>query len=105
VSPREDAQNTVWTMKHRRHDRSPDHLDAALEASCGALITLEAILASAARVPPDVVIIQAQALRAIDSLRAVIADLRRLRDEDLDSLLVGFVCPGAEHPQNSSRDY
>ena len=64
---------------HNSHP--PDRLEAALEASCGTLITLESILASTAFAPADSRDVQPQLCGAIESLRRAIVELRLLRAE------------------------
>lgn len=67
-----------------------DHVEAALEASCDALITLQLIHASAMSPSAEVGDIEDQITQAIRSQRHVIAELRLLRNEG-NSPILGFV--------------
>jgi hypothetical protein len=71
----------------KRPSLPSDHLDAALDASCGTLITLQSILTSARPVSS----VQPQLTGAIDSLRQAIKELRLLRAQEGDWLAFDFV--------------
>lgn len=64
---------------------APDRLEAALQASCEALIALELIHALARDE------LETHAVRAIESLRRAIAELRAARGEEPSALVHGFV--------------
>jgi hypothetical protein len=68
-----------------RHSLARDSLEAALEASCEALVRLELIR----EVGGDA--LKAHADLAIDSLRRAIADIRAARGEHQSALAAGFV--------------
>jgi hypothetical protein len=70
---------------------SPDHLQVALEASNGALIGLEWILAQLAEETADRASVCRHTKQAIDSLRQAIAELRLARGEAGGPLALGFV--------------
>ena len=70
------------------HEAGPDHLDAALEASCDTLVALQSIRALGA---DEIKGAEGQATRAIKSLRRAIAELRKLRRQHADALSLGFV--------------
>lgn len=70
-----------------------DHVEAALEASCGALITLQRIDADLAdRIGPND--IQRHVARAVQSLRGAIEELRRAHGTGANALALGFVLEG-----------
>jgi hypothetical protein len=68
-----------------------DHIQTALEAICGALITLESICSQSARAPIPGRMLRTQLTRAIESLRQATAELRLARDEEQSVLGLGFV--------------
>jgi len=74
---------------------APDHFQTALEASCGALITLESIYAQTAHGPIDGSTLQPQLTEAIESLRQATAELRLARDDEPSALALGFVLRSA----------
>ena len=63
------------------------HLEAALEASCASLIALESIRDEALDARP----IHAQITRGVESLRAAIAALRAVHEDETSMLAFGFV--------------
>jgi hypothetical protein len=65
-----------------------DHIEAALEASCGALITLQSIDLSAAR---DSDGLHGHIADAIFSLRHAIDELRSAQSRGASGLALGFV--------------
>lgn len=71
-----------------------DHLEIALEATCAALITLEALRLRAARPGFDASSIGRDLAAAAESLRDAIEHLRRSSDVDSRRLAFEFVvCP------------
>lgn len=66
---------------------SPDHLEAAIEASCETLVALQLIGETAA----DQEGVGAQTRRAIRSLRRAIDELRTERAERASAVAFGFV--------------
>jgi hypothetical protein len=68
-----------------RHSLARDHLEAALEASCEALVGLQLTRQVGGEA------VKAQADQAIDSLRRAIVELRAARGEDQSALAHGFV--------------
>lgn len=70
---------------------TPEHIQAALEASCEALLTLELMrvgVGTAAGVPDG---LQTHLVQATKSLRRAIAELRMARRDDAGVLTLGFV--------------
>ena len=89
-------------MMHQRNARKPAaHIQTALEASCGALITLESIRAQA--VDGATADVRRPIQQAIESLRQAIAELRSATDESARLLPGEFVLrasvPGLGVPQ------
>jgi hypothetical protein len=64
-----------------------DHLEAALEASCVSLVTLAAMRDQIVDPRP----VQGQITRAVESLRAAIAELRAVHDSETSPFAFGFV--------------
>ena len=85
----------------------PDKLQAALEASCGALMTLQAIDRSAAAGAGEGHALHEHLVRAIESLRSAIAELRLAHDNQASMVGLGFVAEGQPPPlpgkPNASR--
>ena len=81
-------------MKHQRNAGKPAaHIQTALEASCGALITLESIRAQVVNGATEDVRRPIQ--KAIESLREAIAELRSATDEGTTLLPGEFVLRAA----------
>lgn len=79
-----------------RRSLARDRLEAAVEASCEALIELQLIRAAGGEE------VKVHANRAIDSLRRAIVELRAARGERPSVLAPGFVAPEArEDPRDS----
>jgi hypothetical protein len=79
-------------MKTPRHSPPAlDHIQAALEASNGALIGLEWIAAQLAHEADDRASVRQQTRQAIESLRQAITELRLARGEACGALTLGFV--------------
>jgi hypothetical protein len=79
-------------MKNSRDSpTTPDHLQAALEASNGALMGLEWILAQLTDEAEDRANVRQQTRQAMDSVRQAIAELRLARGESAGVLTLGFV--------------
>jgi hypothetical protein len=68
-----------------------DHYEAALEASCDALITLQLIHASATSSLAEIEDVEGQITRAIKTLQRATAELRLARTERRNKLISGFV--------------
>jgi len=68
-----------------------EHFEAALEASCETLITLQLMRALVIEPPDDMGRLEAQTNRAIKSLRRAIAELRLAHGDGPNLLPVGFV--------------
>jgi hypothetical protein len=87
----------LLTMKQPLDFRpTPDHVRAALEASCGALIALELIRARMTDAADDVRSMQGHITEAIDSLTQAIGELRLARDDQASAVALGFVLrPGS----------
>jgi hypothetical protein len=80
-----------------------DQIEAALEASCGALITLESLSSGAAeRAGTDPA--QDPLGRAISSLREVIDALRLAQCDASDALALGFVLEGSPAAGREARN-
>jgi hypothetical protein len=89
------TRHYVQQMTHPR-DYLPalDQIEAALEASCGALVTLES-LSSGAADPAGANPAQDNLGHAIGSLRDVIDALRLAQCDASDALALGFVLEGS----------
>jgi hypothetical protein len=97
------AGHHVKQMTHPR-DYLPalDQIEAALEASCGALITLESLSSGATdRAGTDPV--PDPLGRAISSLRDVIDALRLVHSDASDALALGFVLEGRPAARRDAR--
>jgi hypothetical protein len=70
---------------------TPDHIQAALEASNGALIGLEWIVAQLDEDAGDRASVRQQTRQAIESLRQAIVELRLARGESIGALTLGFI--------------
>ena len=70
---------------------SMDHYEAALEASCDALITLRVIRASATSSCPEVEDVEGHITRAINSQQRAIVELRLAKAEPGNPPVIGFV--------------
>jgi hypothetical protein len=83
-----DALSMITSAPHLEHDHDP--VEAALEASCGALITLEAIHCTAAAVgqPSG---LDAHLALAARSLREAIDELRLAHSNHATGVAIGFV--------------
>jgi hypothetical protein len=68
-----------------------DHYEAALEASCDTLITLQLLHASAEEASTPVAEVERHISRAIRSLRHAITELRLAHGERRNMLTMGFV--------------
>lgn len=68
-----------------------DRIEAALEATCGALIALESLRCRACEDAHDPSSMQDHVGRAIRSLRDVVDDLRSAQSAGTDGLALGFV--------------
>jgi hypothetical protein len=68
-----------------------DHFEAALEASCETLITLQLMRALVIEPSENVAHLEAETNRAITSLRRAIVELRLASGEEPGLLPVGFV--------------
>jgi len=71
-----------------------DHVEAALEAACGALITLESAYPDVASGVYEVSSVHANVARAVHSLRHAIAELRHAHSSESSGLALGFVLKG-----------
>ena len=72
------------------HKPAGDHVEIALEESCGALMMLESIRARADRTVA-LSSVQADIEQAIHALRQVIDELRMERAEAMSPIALGFV--------------
>ena len=81
---------------HHPRDYLPalDRIEAALEASCGALVTLESINPGAADALRDVDGMRGHVGLAIRSLRRAIEELRLAQSNGSSALAIGFVLKG-----------
>ena len=70
---------------------TPDHVETALDASCGTLIALESIRARMTNGAVDHRSLQAHITDAIASLTEAIGELRLAQDEHASALAFGFV--------------
>jgi hypothetical protein len=70
-----------------------DRIEAALEASCGALVTLESINPDALD-GPDPAVMRGHVGDAIKSLRHTIEELRLAQNNGACALAIGFVLKG-----------
>jgi hypothetical protein len=68
-----------------------DHYEAAIEASCDALITLQLIRASATSSSDQIADIEGQITRAIQSLQRTVAELRLAQAERRSAFVIDFV--------------
>ena len=71
-----------------------DRIEAALEASCGALVTLESINSAAADGSDNADGMRDHVALAIRSLRDVIEELRLAQSNGACTLAIGFVLKG-----------
>jgi hypothetical protein len=71
-----------------------DRIEAALEASCGALVTLESINPDALEGPDNPVGMRGHVGQAIRSLRQTIEELRLAQNNGACALAIGFVLKG-----------
>ncbi len=78
------------------------HCDAALEASCDALIVLQVIDALAINLSDDVSDIRNAVSVAIESTSRAISELRRARTVRRNSITVGFVLARDERGAGSN---
>ena len=78
-----------------------DHYQAALEASCDTLITLQLLRASATGSSAEVGDVEGQITLAIRSQRRAIAELRLAKTEPGNTPVIGFVT-GADVPDSTS---
>lgn len=67
------------------------HLEKALECSCVASITLEAMRARTTDATNEIRVVQDQINELIECLRAALDDVRRASGEEPSSLALGFV--------------
>lgn len=72
-----------------------DRIEAALEATCGALIALESLTSGAPEHPHGADGMQEHVGRAIRSLRDAIDELRSAQGAGADGLALGFVSEGS----------
>lgn len=81
---------------HHPRDYLPalDRIEAALEASCGALVTLESLNLGAADGLSDLDGMQGHVGLAITSLRDAIQELRLAQSNGSSVLAIGFVLKG-----------
>jgi hypothetical protein len=68
-----------------------DRLDAALEASCGALVALESKRQCATELDGDLDDVTAEVVRTIRRLREAIAEVRSLSGAHASAVAYGFV--------------
>jgi hypothetical protein len=68
-----------------------DHVEAALEASCDALIALQLVRVLVAEDPVDLQAVHVQASEAVDCLRQAVDELRLTLTRDPSSVSLGFV--------------
>ena len=79
-------------MTHSRDiERALAHLEMALEASCGALMAVEAMLGRATQVAREFCAVRGQIAQTIGVLRHGIAELRAGQGEPESVLAFGFV--------------
>lgn len=67
------------------------HLEAAVEASCAALVALKAMRAQPAELTCEIRDVEAGIVQTIDWLRSAISELRSLHGEQTSFLAFGFV--------------
>lgn len=92
-------------MQHpRNYLPALDLIEAALEASCGALVTLETIDAGRADGLSDVDGTQGHVRLAIRSLREVIEELRLAQSNGSSALANGFVMKGHGRASRANPD-
>jgi len=77
-------------IHYGEHKPTGDHIEIALEESCGALMMLESIGARADKAAP-LSAVQACVEQAILALRQVIGELRMARSEAMSPIALGFV--------------
>jgi hypothetical protein len=77
--------------------RGSDDVEAALDASCGALMTLQSMRMQAQDSAASALTEQVHVQHAIDSLRQAILELRMARRQVASAIALGFVIasPGA----------
>jgi hypothetical protein len=90
---------------HHPRDYLPalDRIEGALEASCGALVTLQSITGTA-DVLRDADGMQAHVGLAIESLREAIKELRLAQSNGSSALAIGFVLTGNGRPERGVQD-
>jgi hypothetical protein len=74
-----------------------DHIEAALEASCGALITLQSIRGAPTDRTYDADGMHAHVAQAVVSLREAIEELRSAQSSGTSGLALGFVLSRNRH--------
>jgi hypothetical protein len=82
-------------------DSPPDHVEAALEASCDTLVVLQLLRALGA---DDISGAEGQATQAIRSLRAAIAELRAAQELRGSGIAAGFVVATDRPPRTAMPD-
>jgi hypothetical protein len=90
---------------HHPRDYLPalDRIEAALEASCGALVTLESINAGAVDGLHDIDGTQRHLGLAIGSLREAIEELRLAQSKGSSALAIGFVLKGNDRAPGGAQ--
>lgn len=90
---------------HHPRDFLPalDRIESALEASCGALVTLESLNPGAADGLRDADGMQAHVGLAIESLRGAIEELRLAQSNGSSALAIGFVLQGNGRPRRGGE--
>jgi len=74
-----------------------DHIEAALDASCGALITLQSTRGAPTDRTYDADRMHAHVAQAVDSLREAIEELRSAQSRGMSGLALGFVLKRNRH--------
>lgn len=92
-------------MSTRCRDMKPalGHLEAALEATCAALMTLQAARIGAAESTAEALVLEGQILGAIVSVRRAMSNLRAIHEVETSMLAFGFVLPNPESPTYAPR--
>jgi hypothetical protein len=100
-----DGGHDCGPAMHHPRDYLPalDRIEAALEASCGALVTLESITPGAAKGPKDIDTTQRHLGLAVSALRDAIEELRLAQSNGSSALAIGFVLKGTRRAPRGGK--
>jgi len=94
-----DERYRAGVMRSLRHHRpASEQVERALEASCGALMTLESMRRDPGERDLDAIGVQGHLQQAIESLRSAIVELRLARTIPVSPIALGFVAGSPDRP-------